>query len=226
MNIKSIILDVDGTLYDLDDVMSMNYRIQRDFLHQKFEMDYGEIDEYFKKNSIFENRKKDSKSCTELFMKMGIDKGEWNHFREINFDVNQINIDNAVKLSTIHRIALQIDYLILLSSNSINNIINILKRLQMDIDLFTKIICSDKYVYENTFSKCEAMKWVMQYYNIPASNVLSVGDRYKTDIEPMVLLGGNGYLVKKPIDLEYLADWIETGAPFPNIDDRIIISQI
>ena len=43
------------------------------------------------------------------------------------------------------------------------------------------------------------------------SKVLSIGDRYCTDIEPMLSIGGDGILVKKPGAVEKLLEDLKTG---------------
>ena len=41
--------------------------------------------------------------------------------------------------------------------------------------------------------------------------MLSIGDRYHTDVEPLIQLGGKGIIVNKPIALELVANNMLSG---------------
>lgn len=74
MKERIIIFDMDGTLYDLDDVVSMNYDMQVKFLSMKRNMSREETVSYLAENRIFPTITKESKSATELFLQIGLDK--------------------------------------------------------------------------------------------------------------------------------------------------------
>ena len=83
---KIIVFDMDGTLYDLEDVMAMNYKTQCDFLIEKEKLSENDVGTLFASNHIYPEMRKDSRSCTEFFERRGIDKKEWNRFREDHFN--------------------------------------------------------------------------------------------------------------------------------------------
>lgn len=197
---KIIIFDLDGTLYDLNDVVSMNYDIQFKFLKQNTSLNNDEISNLFQSNNIYKEKRISSKSCTELFIRMGFDKNKWNKFREANFNVNHININNCVKEESIIDLKKQYS-VILLSSNSINNINRILKHININSQLFNEIICSDCNALKNNFNKKDAMEYIEHKYKCETCNMLSIGDRYETDIKPCISIGGDGILIKKPTNI-------------------------
>lgn len=199
-NIELIIFDLDGTMYDLSDVVEMNYEIQKKFLAMYKKMSDEDIRDLFKKNDIFSYKTKNAKSATELFLKMGINRKEWNNYREAHFDVCKIRKEKAVDISIIKQYC-QIAPLVLLSSNSYNNIVKVLKWLGITDKCFKEIICCDRCKNLNDFNKKSEIMEITQKYNIEYSKILSIGDRYNTDILPLIEIGGKGILVSHPSDL-------------------------
>lgn len=63
---KIIVFDMDGTLYDLEDVMAMNYKTQCDFLIEKEKLSENDVGTLFASNHIYPEMRKDSRSCTEF----------------------------------------------------------------------------------------------------------------------------------------------------------------
>lgn len=200
---RIIIFDMDGTLYDLDDVVSMNYEMQVEFLSMKKNMSREEAVSYLAENSIFSIITKESKSATEFFLQIGFDKKEWTEYREKHFDVSKIKKEKALDDATIRRF---VNYgtLVLLTSNSYANIQRILDYLEISLDNFTEVICSDHFPYSEQFQKKLAMHYLAEKYQIPFSSLLSIGDRFSTDIQPIIDLGGKGVLIKKPSNLKIL----------------------
>ncbi len=211
MNFKLLIFDMDGTLYDLNDVLSMNYSMQIAFFSRKTKMDAEEAIRLFNKNGIFPYICKESKSATEFFASNGLSKIEWNNFRESHFDIDKINVTKAVDSSCIVNNS-QRYKLVLLTSNSYNNVVNILERLSIPLSSFTEIVTSDICYNLPNFNKKDAMRLISSKYGIPFSSILSIGDRYSTDIAPMLELGGYGALLKSPQWMHHLLDDINNDA--------------
>ena len=203
MNERIIIFDMDGTLYDLDDVVSMNYEMQVAFLSMKKNMSEEETVSILTKNHIFPTINKESKSATEFFLQIGLEKNEWTEYRETYFDVSKIKKENAIGDITIHDFS-NYGKLVLLTSNSYANIQRILAYLGISITFFSEVICSDRYPYSEPFNKKSAMMYIAEKYNVPFSSVISIGDRFITDIQPILDLGGKGVLIKKPSSLKML----------------------
>lgn len=194
---KVIIFDMDGTLYNIDDVIGMNYNIQVQFLKEHLEMDAQSINRLFVDNDIYSYKSNKAKSCTELFLKMGIRRDEWSKYRETYFDCTVINRVVCVNNELIGRFREQGD-LVLLSSNSIHNILSILKHLGIDRKKFSDIVCLDYNKCKTEFNKKEAMAIICNEYMISPENMWSIGDRLQTDIIPVIENGGNGILISCP----------------------------
>ena len=200
VNVKLIIFDMDGTLYNLDDVVQMNYNMQVDFYSHQMRLSKEEVIQIFLENNIYPTITEKSKSATEFFVRSGIESDKWNSYRENHFDVSMINREYAASESIIKSFA-SIAPIILLSSNSMRNMSKILTHIGLRQELFEDIICSDHKHSDGTFNKLDEMRRIIEKYNVEPANVLSIGDRYKTDIEPLLSLGGLGVLANGPQDL-------------------------
>lgn len=203
---RLIIFDMDGTLYDLADVVQMSYDMQVEFLSEKRSIKRAEAISYLSDNHVYPEMKKDSKSATELFLQMGFDKKEWSDFRNAGFDVTKIDKKKAVDENTMFLFS-EIAPIVLLSSNTYKIIEKILNHINISTSLFDTIICSDRFPYESSFKKKLAMEYLMDKYSVNNMDTLSIGDRYNTDIAPILEIGGKGILVKSPkFLLDVLAD--------------------
>ena len=182
-DIQLIIFDLDGTLYDLNDVVTMNYRMQVGFYSSYTGMSSVETIKTFEQNDIYPVMGEKSKSATEFFIKSGIPASEWNDYREKHFDVKAICSDSAVNAQVIKEFGLN-KTLILLSSNSINNIKKILMHINIPNTLFKEICCSDNCYGLNGFRKIDEIRLISKRYQVRQDKMLSIGDRYKTDVDP------------------------------------------
>lgn len=202
-----IILDLDGTLYDLHDVEEMSFEIQTFFLAQKKYLSHQEAKELLNKNHIYVERKPDSKSATELFSVLGISMEEWSDFRNQRFEISAIDKTKSIKEADILQLKRN-NTVVLLSSNSTNLIERELLLLGFDNEDFSEIICSDSGHILSPFCKKEAMKYISSKYDIHFGEIISIGDRYQTDIVPILELGGKGVLVDGPQGLRnYIFDY-------------------
>lgn len=199
---KLIIFDLDGTFYDLEDVVSANYEMQMEFLMKTAGINRQKAEKLFQCNEIYPYKSAQSKSATEYFSKIGLNLKDWKAFREEHFTVDRIQQKNAVSAGTIaefHKIA----SMIILSSNSSGNIDKVLRWLHISKDLFADILCSDTFTDKNReFCKKDAMIYAAEKFQVNFEFMLSIGDRYHTDIEPLLELGGSGILVESPRCLE------------------------
>ena len=203
-NVQLIILDLDGTLYDINDVIRSVYQTQVMFLCSKLNKSENEVVSFLSQNKIFPYVTKDSRSATELFASLGIDKKEWTDYRNEHFKVDIIQKEKAVKNEVIHRLT-STRRTILLSSNTMATIGKILNHLcisKVSKESFLEVVCSDRFPVNQSFNKKEAIKYLSSKYKIPCSSMLSIGDRYQTDIVPMLDLGGKGVLLKSPTFLD------------------------
>lgn len=197
---KTLIFDLDGTLYNLNDVIEMSYQMQLSFASKKMRLSLEETEKMFRENNIYSQKNMNSQSATELFEKWGFDIKEWSQYRSTRFDVSKINIDNLNTSKILADLSRKYE-LILCSSNVIDIVLNILRRLDISDSLFSDIYCSNNNI--NTgFSKFEVFRHLALKYN--SGELLSIGDRYKTDIEPALKNKIDGFLVNSPRDLELI----------------------
>ena len=198
---KLVIFDMDGTLYDLSDVIEFNYCMQLNFYSKYYKISTDNAVEIFEKNGIFPKITKASKSATEFFSKNGVDMKLWEKYRNENFDVKIINRNNAVSDETIKKFKTMFK-IVLLTSNTYENVNKILKYLNIKVDNFDYIVCSNlNYPFE-VFNKSVAIKFISEKSSVNLSNMVSIGDRYNSDIKPMVELGGSGVLINTPHEME------------------------
>lgn len=194
---RLIIFDLDGTLYDIDDVIASIYAMQVRFLSAYLQKSPDHIRELFDRNHIFPYKAENARSATELFERMGVDKGSWQKYREEHFDIASIQKEKGVKNECIACFS-TLTRLVLLSSNTSRTIHKILDRLEIDEGLFDRCISSDRRSCSGAFSKKNEIKAILGMYGLSGNEILSIGDRFQTDIRPALAVGGDGVLVTGP----------------------------
>lgn len=206
-----IVLDVDGTLYDLNDVVAANYEMQVEFLAEQTGKPRQEIVEYLEANCVFPVMCEKSRSATELFARDGFSAKDWNAFREGRFPVDEIDISKAATSSDVAAFR-EFGWVVLLSSNSYVTISHILERLAIPVDVFDAVVCSDRYSRPTPFVKIDAMADQLARFGVSGESLLSIGDRFNTDIGPALELGGSGVLVRGALSLSAVVRDLAHGA--------------
>lgn len=210
-----IILDLDGTLYDINDVIKMSYQIQVNFLVSQIGLSLDNAINLLSKHDIRPILTKESKSATELFYKLGISKIKWNEYRNHNFDVSMIDTSKAVKEIVVSQLK-RCGKVVLLSSNVFNVILKTLKHININSNIFDDIVCSDLFPVDLSFEKKIAMEICSKRFEIECNNMISIGDRFSTDILPMLELGGRGILLKKNNALPLVANDLSANSLHSN----------
>ena len=205
---RLIIFDMDGTLYDLSDVMSAVYETQVSFLQERMGWERPKAIQLLKDHDIEPQVTRESKSATELFFQLGFGRQDWTEYRQERFPIGQIDPNKAVKASLLGRFAKLGDTVLLTSNTSLVSG-RILARIGLTYTLFCKIVCSDTADVAMPFNKFPEMEKLMADGNY--ETVFSIGDRYQTDIVPALKLGGCGCLVKGPGSLEKVYVDLEHG---------------
>ena len=200
MKPKLIIFDMDGTLYDINDVVAANYDMQVQFLMSQWGKTQQWVQDYLSANNIYPTMYDKSKSATELFLREGIDIKVWTQYREEHFNVNAIDKSKAVTQDILEQFA-DIAPLVLLSSNSYQSIIKVLTHLSISQSIFSIIICSDNF-YGQSFTKKVAIMQISSQMSISYEDMFSIGDRYQTDVKPLEELGGKGVCISQPQDVD------------------------
>ena len=202
-----IIFDMDGTLYDLGDVMAVVYETQVSFLKERMGWTRAKVIQFFVDNDIEPQVSQKSKSATELFNRLGIGRQEWTEYRQKCFPVEKIDSAKAVKADLLERFA-KLGDLVLLTSNTTLVCGRILARIGITPLTFRKIVCSDTEGVEMPFNKFIEMKKLM--VSGSCESLISIGDRYQTDIVPALELGGAGCLVRGCGSLEKICRDMES----------------
>lgn len=207
---KLIIFDVDGTFYDLNDVVSDNYNMQVNFFAQEKGMLPNTVSELFQANHIFPYKSEHARSATEFFLHSGVEPEKWRQYRDTHSFTKHICRETAVSNDLLQQYA-KLAKLVLLSSNTMGNIVQILNWLKIDINLFKDVFCSAIELEGQPFSKMNVIPYILSRYQLDPEQVLAIGDRYQTDIKPLIELGGNGVLIHQPEELQQVLRDIQMG---------------
>lgn len=217
---KLIIFDMDGTLYDLQDVVGMNYRMEVEFYSALCGLTEEDTENVFAANFILPYVSDKARSATEFFSKNGLDLAAWQEFRERRFDVGQIDIHKVADAQTVRAFRQQ-GKLVLLTSNSLRNVQKVLKRLELSVEDFDRIVCSDHNYPYLTFNKQKAMSYIIEVFGVESAECISIGDRFQTDIAPMLALGGTGILVRSPKALKDVLWFLSEASG--NVDSKSFV---
>lgn len=198
--VRLIIFDVDGTFYDLEDVVQSNYELRVDFFAAEKNITRKAAEDIFSREGILRYKSENARSATEFFLNSGIDPEAWTTYCESHFSPAPIDRKKAVPNELVKGFA-ELATLVLLSSSPLNCIDSTLEWLGIDRSLFADVICSSTYSGEGRFSKRSAIGSILEKYGLPAEAVLSIGDRYESDIRPLLEMGGDGILIERPSSL-------------------------
>lgn len=208
---RLIIFDMDGTLYGLDKVIPAVYEIQIDFLKVKKGWARDKAVVYFNENCVFPFVSEKSRSATRLFQEAGFDLQEWNEFREARFPFDAVVKSPAISESLMDGFS-KLGLCVLVTSNSQKNTEKILGKIGVNTTAFNRIVCNDTSLSGRAFSKKDIFKTLLDEYSLQPYQAFSIGDRYVTDIEPMLKLGGNGVLVSAPESLGSVLEDMSNGS--------------
>lgn len=197
MTPKLVIFDLDGTLYDLDDIIKVYYSMEIDFLMKYYSWEREEAEKFLADNGVLDHKDPAAHSATDLFIASGIPEATWTGYREKFFHAETIRREKAADTETVRAFS-ESAKIILLSSNTRKNIDIILDAAGIDGNVFDGIYCSDRSPCKGRFSKRETMAWLVREEGIDPSGMLSVGDRYNTDIVPALECGGHGAELLSP----------------------------
>ena len=164
--------------------------------------------QFFAENDIEPQVSQKSKSATELFNRLGFERQEWTEYKQKNFPIEKIDPLKAVKSELLERFA-KLGDIVLLTSNTTLVCGRILARIGITETQFRKIICSDTDGVEIPFSKFSEMKKLVASGS--CDSLISIGDRYQTDIVPALENGGNGCLVRSCGSLNRICRDMESG---------------
>lgn len=205
---RLIIFDMDGTLYDINDVMGAVYDTQISFLRERMGWTEAKAIQFLGANEIVPHVTKSSKSATSLFVKMGLGRKEWTEYRQQRFPIDRIDPSKAATSAQMERFS-KLGDVVLLTSNTFQVCEKILARIRIAKNLFQKIVCSDTTGEETPFDKYQEIGKLIEARVYDA--LISIGDRYQTDIVPALKLGGCGCLVSGCNSLDKVRNDLESG---------------
>lgn len=203
-----IVFDFDGTLYDISGVREMMFRIESDFLCEHAGMSRDEAKNFMLSEKIITANPSEAKSATECFIRMGISTEIWTAYRTKRFDFSCIDPEKSARQEIIEGFKIFGD-IILLSSNTISTIHKIMKQININLSVFSSITCSDTVT--GKFSKQKIFAGLIHDRAVKPADILSIGDRYSTDILPLLQLGGRGVLVDGPQSLPRVLHDMKNG---------------
>ena len=205
---RLIVLDMDGTLYDLSDVMATVYKTQVSFLCDRMGWPEEKTIQLLRENDVEPRVTKNSKSATEFFLRLGLGREEWTEYRQKHFPIEKIDPAKAVSPILLDRFA-KLGDIVLLTSNTSKVCRGILERIGMFENPFMKTVCSDMTGEDIPFDKYHEMKKLMDAHTY--DSLISIGDRYQTDIVPALKQGGCGFLVSGCNSLGKVCEDLESG---------------
>lgn len=209
--IDLIVFDLDGTLYDINDVLESVYEIQINYLFERKRLSREKAINLLTCNQIYNTMRDDSKSATEYFDKIGIGGVQWKEYRERHYRIDTIDQRKAVQENTIMQFS-RIAPLALVSSNTKKNVLATLRHLHIGETLFQYIISSDDERLQGGFDKTKAYRLLIEITG--AVSCVSIGDRYNTDIMPILENHGKGILVTGPSALDRVFQYLSTGGQY------------
>lgn len=206
-----IIFDMDGTLYDISDVVKEGFYLGVNFLVETKGYVIDDAIKLLNNNDIYPYVVEKAKSTTQLFASLGYDISEWNDYRSIRFPYQEIKKENSVsnKLLLEFRKHAKI---VLLTNNTQKNVDNVLKHIGIKQETFNRIYLNNKK--QKDLNKKLLMQDIINDYNVDARRVLSIGDRLDVDALPMLELGGKAIIIKNPKSLEKVIN------DFPNFKNN------
>lgn len=208
MNKKLYIFDLDGTFYDIGDLIAFNFLQQAEFLSEKLNISLSKAKEKLYENHIYDEVKEDAKSCSEYFQSIGLDMDDWNKIRTKDFPIELIHKDHSLNADILSKYK-ELGVITLVSNNTLENVNKILSYLGINPSMFSKIISKETQGV-NSKNKQNAYYNLMKEFNVENKDVIAIGDRYNIDVLPCLNLKGRGVVVKGPIGVKDFIEEIES----------------
>lgn len=199
-DIKLIVMDFDGTLYSNSLYMENYYYFALNVLKDYFGYSENKAKKILLNNKVYPRATSENGSVTQLVLHLGMSLQEWNNYRNRNFHI-EISKEKIVEKKVLDDMT-RIFPVFLLTNNTLCEVRTLLSQMDISKDIFKKIITADSEEYKG--DKLEGIKLISEISGVALKNILSVGDKYSVDIEPFIKIGGNGFLVETPEDIQCL----------------------
>ena len=199
-------IDMDGTLYDVSDLIEDGFNTSVNYLIEFYEFDKEDAEEALIQNHIYPYVSEDARSTTGFFISRGIDMTHWDAYRSEHFGYRLIDNSKAMSEESLKKLA-DIAPLVLLTNNTRINVKHVLDKINVSEDIFMEIFCNENE--KKTPSKKTMMEELLQRYNVKPEEALSIGDRFDVDAKPMIELGGRALILLKPQAIDRFLDEID-----------------
>ncbi len=200
--IRAIVFDFDETLYASPNTRKLYIQYIKNTVMTLGGHDESTTLRLMEELGFTENNKASPsfRASCEYF---GITKQQWDGYRIDNFF--EIDYENAQTVSLATLKQLKRTYPLFIASNEVKENVQI-KALKLNIDLsvFDEIYAPQKKEINNYMDKKNMYLSVAKKLNIDIKCLLVVGDRYKVDAQPMLELGGNAIIIKRPDEIDTL----------------------
>ena len=206
-NIRLIIIDMDGTLYDMSDLIADGFNTAVNYMVEFYEFEKEDAVRTLNDNHIYPFVAPDAKSTTQFFFSRFIDVNHWDAYRCKHFAYHLIDKSKAVGEDTLKKLS-AIAPLVLLTNNTRINVSHVLKQIDVSEDTFDQIMCNEKENKSPT--KTILMEKLMRQYDVLPEETLSIGDRFDVDAKPMLELKGKALILKKPKAIERFLEEFDT----------------
>ena len=208
--IDAVIFDMDGTFYPIEFYQDNYYKFAVLAVKHFLSLSDKDCISYLHNNGIAPNNNPiNAASLTDLILNTGVSLQEWNRFRDENFILTGFKNTETVSLESLIKIAEKADIFIM-TNNTDCSTKRILQELCIPRALFKDVVTSQRLVVGNKkMTKEYGYSQLATKYKYHYNQMLAVGDRYFVDIQPLTELGGNGILVEKPTDIDFIADLIQ-----------------
>ena len=208
-----IIFDLDGTLYDLKDLVEFGFELSIGYLLDIQKYKKEDAIKLLYDNNIYPFISEKAKSTTQLFASLGFDINKWNEYRSSRFAYQLIKKENATNNEVLTKLKSH-SKIVLLTNNTKENVDNILRQIDINPNIFDSIHLNNKNVVD--LSKQKLMEDIIKEYSVSKNKVLSIGDRYNVDALPLLNIGGESLIISNPHALELI---LKDYPNFKNCDE-------
>jgi HAD superfamily hydrolase (TIGR01549 family) len=200
---KAIVFDLDGTLYPRETYISAYYDFTLHALGELLHYGRKDAEEALRKENISGDPKAKQGSVSSLMVRLGVPIDFWNKYRDEKFALSRLVSYDPELEEGVRRLGSSY-HLAIVTNNTLITTKNILAKLGLADADFSLIITSDSELSVKPISKC--FIHVAERLTISPHAMLSIGDRFKVDIEPLLALGGSGILVSGPKEIPLIVE--------------------
>lgn len=203
-NIKLIIFDLDGTLYPRELYHKDYYDFTIESIISLFNLNRSNTIKTLNDFGITSNPEENQGSVSALINSLGMSVNEWNLYRDKNFNIVELIKPNYQLVSNLNFLN-KYYKIVIFTNNTKVATEKILKKIGITNEPTIDLILTSDFGLKLKPHK-DGFKYIKEKFNLPFSEIVSIGDRKEVDIKPLIELGGNGILVSNPEELLNIRD--------------------